>query len=155
MKSIELIKAICSERSLGLTSNTSPRLENETTGIQHQRQHQGVEEEDEEDSQTTYLDFDQSSLTLQSTINMNAKEMVRSIGALLVFLTTYSRKDHFEHDQPICSIHSFIPLDLNNFMVIDRVGWSTSLDWSILSMCDDRSIRFVVWISIWRFTTLP
>lgn len=123
MKSIELIKAICSERSFGLTSSTSTGLENEITGIlhQHQHQHQGMEEE-EEDSQTTYLDFDQSSLTLQSTINMNAKEMVRSIGALLVFLTTYSRKDHFEHDQPMCSIHSFIPLDLNNFMMIDRVG---------------------------------
>ena len=71
--------------------------------------------------ESDYHEIDQSTLLLQGMVNIQAKEMIRSIGALLIFLMTYVRKDHFEHDQPSISIHSFIPLDLENYMLIDRV----------------------------------
>ena len=108
-KSLELIKSVCSTY-IPSSSSSNDHLENEEDGFDAMGTHE-----------SDYHEIDQSSLLLQGMVNIQAKEMVRSIGALLIFLMTYIRKDHFDHDQPSISIHSFIPLDLTNYMSIDRV----------------------------------
>lgn len=83
----------------------------------HSNQDQVIPTEDE-----SFVKMDTSSLILHTIVNTEAKEMVRSIGGLLLFLSTFLSKDHFEGDYPSLSIHSFITIDLEKYMSIDRVG---------------------------------
>lgn len=69
----------------------------------------------------SFVTMDTTSMLLHSIVNTEAKEMIRSIGGLLLFLTTFLGKDHFEGDNPTLSIHSFISIDLDKYMSIDRV----------------------------------
>ena len=62
-----------------------------------------------------------STLTLQSTIDLEAKEMVRSVGSLLRYLTVYLSQDRFQGDAPTLPIQRFVPLELDRYMMIDRV----------------------------------
>lgn len=58
---------------------------------------------------------------LDSQLDKQSKEMIRSIGCLLTFLPSYLSQDCFEGD--ICSsfLHSFKPLQLSDYMNIDKV----------------------------------
>ena len=112
-KAVELIKNVFSTHIPPLLSSDN-HLESEEDGFDTMGTYE-----------SEYHEIDQSALLLQGMVNIQAKEMIRSLGALLIFLMTYTRKDHFEHDQPSISIHSFIPLDLENYMLVDRVGLSS------------------------------
>ena len=79
------------------------------------------QEEELPDEDESFVKMDTTSMLLRSIVNTEAKEMVRSIGGLLLFLTTFLGKDHFEGDHPTLSIHSFISIDLDKYMSIDRV----------------------------------
>ena len=61
-----------------------------------------------------------STLTLQSTIDLEAKEMVRSIGSLLRYLTIYLSQDRFQGDAPALPIQRFVPLELDRYRMSER-----------------------------------
>lgn len=58
---------------------------------------------------------------MESQLDIQNKEMIRSIGCLLLYISTLLTKDHFQGDDCSLSIHSFKPLHLTDYMMIDRV----------------------------------
>lgn len=60
---------------------------------------------------------------MESQLDIENKEMIRSIGCLLLYISTLLTKDHFQGDNCDYSlfIHSFKPLHLTDYMMIDRV----------------------------------
>ena len=75
----------------------------------------------EESSEKGYHSFDTSTLQLRSTFNTDAREQIRSVGALLLFLSIALNKDTFSNDTVSPPIHAFLPLALNRYMAVDRV----------------------------------
>ena len=58
---------------------------------------------------------------LDSQLDKQSKEMIRSIGCLLTFLPSYLSQDCFEGDISFSIFHSFKPLQLSDYMSIDKV----------------------------------
>ena len=54
-------------------------------------------------------------------MDKQSKEMIRSIGCLLTFLPSYLSQDCFEGDISFSIFHSFKPLQLSDYMSIDKV----------------------------------
>ena len=75
----------------------------------------------EESSEDGFRSFDTSTLQLRSTFNTEAREQIRSVGALLLFLSVSLNKDTFSNDTVSPPIHAFLPLSLERYMAIDRV----------------------------------
>lgn len=73
--------------------------------------------------QTNLPSNDNSHFIMESQLDIQNKEMIRSIGCLLLYISTLLTKDHFQGDDCNCSlsIHSFKPLHLTDYMMIDRV----------------------------------
>ena len=69
-----------------------------------------------DDSQTANRAF-----LLPSIIDTEAKEMIRSLGCLLNYIVTFQSHDLMEGDAPSCHIRAFALLQLDNYMMIDRV----------------------------------
>lgn len=65
--------------------------------------------------------MDRSTFLLQSSLDVQSKEMVRSIGCLLRYLTAYLAQTRFQGDAPSLPIRSFTLLELDRYMMIDRV----------------------------------
>lgn len=74
-----------------------------------------------ESSEDGFRSFDTSTLQLRSTFNTEAREQIRSVGALLLFLSISINKDTFTNDKLSPPIHAFLPLSLDHYMAVDRV----------------------------------
>ena len=66
--------------------------------------------------------MDRSTFLLQSSLDVQSKEMVRSIGCLRRDLTAYLAQTRFQGDAPSLPIRSFTLLELDRYMTIDRVS---------------------------------
>ena len=62
------------------------------------------------------------SLFLSSSIDIDAKEMIRALGCLLNYVSTLQSHELLEGDSFQLRIHAFHILQLDNYMYIDRVG---------------------------------
>lgn len=62
------------------------------------------------------------SLFLSSSIDIDAKEMIRALGCLLNYVSTLQSHELLEGDSFQIRIHAFHILQLDNYMYIDRVG---------------------------------
>lgn len=74
--------------------------------------------------QTTLSNTFDSVFSLDCHLDLQNKEMVRSIGCLLTFLPSLLSHDHFEGDTQV-SVYAFRPLSIPNYMHIDRVSLTT------------------------------
>ena len=62
------------------------------------------------------------SLFLSSSIDIDAKEMIRALGCLLNYVSTLQSHELLEGDSFQIRINAFHILQLDNYMFIDRVG---------------------------------
>ena len=67
------------------------------------------------------MPLDNNYLSIRSTLDLQAREMIRSVGCLLLYLTTVYSHDHFEGDPVQLPIQSFASLHLERYLSINRV----------------------------------
>ena len=82
--------------------------------------------QEEEEDTSSFFSVDRSTFLLQSALDVQSKEMVRSIGCLQRYLTAYLAQTRFQGDTPSLPIRSFTLLELDHYMMIDRVGITSS-----------------------------